>query len=72
MNSFISKNSFTRELAKQTWSSQCTEFFLLYGQRLFGFVVFVAYTYLPLHFARVYSEELNYIAKNNYNGFIWM
>jgi len=67
MNRFISKE--IRELAKQTFSSQVTEFFLLYGQRLFGFVVFVAFTYLPLHFARIYSEEMNYMVKNHYNGF---
>jgi len=72
MNSFISKPSVTRELAKQTGSSQFKEFFSLYGQRLFGFVLFVAYTYLPLHLARIYSEELNYIVKNHFNGFLWM
>ena len=70
MNILLNKYSSTQELALQTLRSQTSEFFMLYGQRLFAFLVFVSYTYLPLHFARVYSEELNWLAENHINGLL--
>jgi len=60
------QKSFTRDLVKQTFNSQFTEFFLMYGQRLFGVVCLIIYTYVPLHLAGVYSEELKWMVENHF------
>ena len=70
MKNFVRQDSVARQLAKQTWKSQTSEFFFSYWQRSLGILLFFMISYLPLQFARMYCNELDWMVKNHFKTFV--
>lgn len=59
-----------RYLLKKTFISHSKQFLVFKGKRIIGLLLFFLIMYLPLHFFKIYNNELDWICKNYYYFFV--